>query len=837
MSKTKKKIEKQPLSPNTIRTIIISAICVVMIAVLAVSLVLVLKKPVTPPDDTDTPNNGSSSLYIKNGDFAYFDKENTSFPKTADNWTLYTYKDPISDTEHGFEAITSADKVLSGIIDTHKDAWETVQKDLADSGISNVTNPGIHDEDLDTNVFMFATRQATTAMIMSQSFSIASQTSAKISVWLNTSLLTEGSKVVISLQKYSSTKPSALEKDRYSYNVEIGKAEGWKEYELYVFNRDTGSKSIVCTVGLGNCYNGTAAEGILFVDDIAYETISANEYRKVAENESTPTNYSIIGEDEEIPASKYSELKTYFDASAQWVSLKEYLNEAVVDGEAYSPFTIHDNFYIYKATNNGTERGTVAMVLDRWNGQPIVVKSSEDKSDHLHIRFWVRVAQNNVTAQGNIMLQSLVSGKWEDIDSGSFTSIVTNQDIAEDNNCGWTKYDIYLKPTSAADTTVRVVFALGNVNGYSTDGKYIPNGTLYVTAPFVENVTATDYSSASSGSYTKKVSLMGDTASTTVTNGSFSNITTSNPTQPSSWTPVFAGYNSIYKDGKGNTQIEGLPMGQTDASGMVVKNNAENNAPAFDDSEQNVLKITNSTATAYGYLSTDITLSAHTVYAFSVLAKADSAAPFVYVVKNGAETREKAILGKIEKSANSNLVDDEKFGMIDSSEEGNGWTRYYIVIATGDETETVRVALFNGSIDGTTKQAGTVYYDYVAMSTIGSYTIDDKKYEEGNKDAPATLRDRIKFTPATGYTVFEKLTAEEITKLGESSNVSISEPDWDKMVEKALEEKPEEPDPIDKNTKSPVNVALLLSVISSIALIGALLIVVVIRIFKKRNQQ
>ena len=831
MSKTSKKVVKQPLSPTTVRTIYITVICLVMAVILAVSLALVLKQPTTTPDDgSDGGSSGTSTLYIKNGDFAYFDDESDTFPKSADNWTTYTYKAPDGDT-HGFTEITDSEQVISGVIDTDDEAWTSVSADLASQGIT-ATNPGIHDEDLDTNIYMFGTKHATNASIFSSSFSIGSQTSAKITIWLNTSLLGDTSKATIAVQKYSSSNLSAKDDDRYAYSFEIEKAEGWKAYELYLFNRETGSRSVVVSVGIGNCYTNDLADGVLFIDDITYETVSANEYRKFVANTENTTNYGIIGEDDEIAASEYSELVNYDGTTATPITLEDYLSleNAKVEGEAYSPFTLNDHFSIYRVSNDGTNKNTVALMLDKWNGNNIVVKSSDDLKDHLHISFWVRVDQNNVTAQANIMLQSLKDGKWEDLNNGSFTSVVTSQEIDTDNNCGWTKYDIYLKPTSASETTVRVVLALGNVNGYSSEGKYTPNGTLFVTSPYVEAISASDYSSASSGTYAKKVSLVGSTASTTVNNGSFSNISTSNPLQPTSWIPVFAGYNVIYKDGKGNDTIDGLVTTQEAVEGIVERNNVNGNAPYYDDSEQNILKITNNTATAFGYLSNDITLSAKTVYAFSVLVKTEGDAnPYFYVVKNGADTRANAVVGKIETKAGATVADDGKFGLTSSAEEGNGWARYYIVIATGEENMTVRVALFNGSIDGNVKQQGTVYYDYAAMNTLGTYTVDT------DKESEKTDRERITFTASEGYTVFEELTDAEFTALAENSNVAISQPDWTTIVENAMAEPVEDDAPETTPEGNKVDVALLLSVISSVALVCALLIVIVVKVFKKRN--
>ncbi len=840
MSKTTKKVEKKGLSANTKKGIIISAICIVMAIVLAVSVTLVVSNSGTTTNSS-TSSSGSSSLYIKNGDFAYFDTESTSYPKTADNWTLYTYTDPVTDsdgivTEHGFDKITDTDAVLTGVVSTDEEEWDNVTNDLADENISGITNPGIHDEDLDKNVFMFASKNATTASIVSESFSIASQESAKITVWLNTAQLKSGGATIMVQNYNSSTSLSALEKYRYSYAFDIAAADGWVAYELYVFNRNSGSENVVVSIGLGNTYEGTEAEGVLFVDDITYETVSANEYRKFVASAQNDTTYHIIGEDESVSEENYATFVDINGEAVDAITLQDYLdsNDAKVGGESYSPFTINDKFSIYKISNDGTISTPVALILNQWKGQDIIVKSSEEATDHLHISFWLRVMQDGrVTAKGNIVLQTLENGEWTDLDSGSFTSIVTSQNIKDDNNCGWVKYDIYLKPTYVKDTQIRVVCALGNANGYSNaNPDYLPKGSLFVTSPFVEEISSSDYSSASSGSYSTKVSLVGDTASTSITNGSFSSIAASTPDQPVNWTPAFGGANIIYKDGLGDKIPQTLPQNSNDVTALIVKNSEY--APAFDDSERNFLQITNNVATSYGLLSNDFTLSAKTVYAISVLAKTtDSAKPYIYVVRNGADSRSEAILGKIEANATT-LADDSVFGMINSTEEGNGWTRYYIVIATGEESVTVRLALFNGSIDGTVTQQGTVCYDIASLTTLGTYTIDTD--EESDK----TNRERITFTATSGYTAFEELSEEEIANLANYDNVYISEPDWEEIVANAMAEESEEEDDDDNSSTSTternIDWALLASVVSSIAMVGALLIVAVVRIFKKRSR-
>lgn len=840
MSKTTKKVQKQPLSLNAKKGITIAVICVVLVAVLVTSILTVVKQPADTDDNNNNNNNGgTSTLYIKNGDFAYFDKESETFPKTADNWSLYSYKEPVTDSEgkvtsHGFEKITDTEKVLYGVVSADEDNWEIVSGDLASQNVT-VTNPGVHnDEDLDKNVYMLANKEATTSSIVSAYFSVSSQTSAKITVWLNTAQLAEGSKATVMIQKYASTL-SAMTENRYAHSFEISKADGWQAYDFYVFNRESGSRSVVISIGLGNCYEGTTGEGVLFVDDVTYETVSANEYRKYVEGvHADDTTFATIGEDKSDDANRYSQLVAYNSTTTvATLSLNDYLaqTDAIVDGEAYSPFTTNDAFGMFKISNDGSVLTPVALVLDKWNGNDIIVKSSDETKDHLHISFWVRVFQDGrVTARGNITLQKREDSEWKDLDGGTFSSIVTSQSIAEDNNCGWTKYDIYLKPNSNAETQIRVVYSLGDLNPVYSDNKFIPKGSLYVTTPFVEDITASDYSSASSGTYSKKVNLVGNTASASITNGSFSSISTSNANQPTGWTPVFGGANLIFKDGKGDTAPEGLPKNASDVTAGLEKNKTGAGAPAFDDSEGNFLKLTNNVATAYGYVSSDITLSSRTVYAISVLAKTEgSAHPNVYVVKSGADSREKAIVGKIDALAGATVADDNAFGMISSADEGNGWTRYYIVVVTGDESMTVRLALFNGSVDGTSTQQGTVCYDIASLSTLGSYTVDTD--EESEK----TNRERITFTAASGYTVFEELTAEEITALAANSNVTISEPDWESIVTKAMTPAEEEEEEPEEETPNTVNWGLLLSVISSVAMVGFLAIAIVVRVFKKRS--
>lgn len=838
MSKKTKKVETKSLTPNEKKTIIIAAICVAMAIILVVSLLVVLKpKPVTP-DNPDDGNNGSSTLTIKNGDFAYFDDDKDTYPKTADNWTKRTYQTPEENKTHGFDEIKDDANVVAGVVPANSDDWKTIQDDLAEQGITDtVAFPDVHADAVDKNIYMFATKKATTAAIFSQTFSVASQVSAKITVWINAEQVKNGNAVVM-LQNGSGTL-KADDTEWHAYKKDIGKADGWVAYEFYLFNRKASSAIIVCSVGLGNCYDGTTAEGVLFVDDITYETVSANEYRKFYDEEEDPTktNYAIIEGDTTTETVEYAEWTSGSEAT---YTPTEYLAEAIMDEEAYSPFVKDEPFSIYKISNDGTVAAPKMFTLESWKGNDIVVASSEELKDHLHIGFWLRTVNANGNALANIVLQSKDGADWKDVKNGQFASVETSQEIDTDKNCGWVKYDVYVKPTSATQTQLRLIVSLGNKDGYDGfEQVYYPEGTIYVSDPIVEEISASEYKKGT-GTYSKQVSLtVGNQASLQISNGSFSNYVTTNKDQPTDWTPVFAGQNEIYRDGKGDDQIEGLNKTAEASWGGIEKNDQADslNKIKGDDVEKNVLKLENKQATAQGYVSAKFTLTSKTVYALSVMAKVDTGKnPYIYVVKdNPANRTEDAFLGKIETAADTTTIaDDNKFGNPFFQENlTNGWVRYYMIIVTGDENVSARLALFNGSIDGT-KQEGTVYYDMASWNVLGTYTVNTDKDEEIAK------RDRIEFTATKGYKTLEELSDAELTDIIAESNVvsNAASWNWESIVDEAMKE-PEEEKPTDTNTaeeNEPVNLGLLFSLLSSVALVGALLIVIVIKVFKKRNR-
>lgn len=202
-------------------------------------------------------------------------------------------------------------------------------------------------------------------------------------------------------------------------------------------------------------------------------------------------------------------------------------------------------------------------------------------------------------------------------------------------------------------------------------------------------------------------------------NGSFSTHTSSTENQPTSWTPVFAGENYIYKDGKGDLTPSNIKTDVDAIAGSGIEFNSPS-ASLTDDNAKNVLKIVTND-TCFGYISNNITLTKNTVYAISVIAKVENGQkPYIYLIDNDKARDDGAIIASITEQYSSDAnIDNTMFGDATNEQMGNGWVRYYIIVVAGAETrDHVRIALFNGDIQGETATTSTVYYDDVKVTTL-----------------------------------------------------------------------------------------------------------------------
>lgn len=834
MSKNKQtNATEQVARPINMKALIISIVCIITVLVIAVSLTIALWPQ--PADktlaDTDTPTIDSSTDTIKNGNFDYIKEEATMYPLSAQSWDKYTFKSTTTSSQY-YNKIMTNDKTVMGIVDTSD--WTTVSSDLAKYGIT-LTNPEkpVSDSE-DSNVYMINNLQEYTASIYSQSFSVPASSSAKITVWLKTVDVTGHGAFVMVKQSSTYAQEKSTSGTQYWY-MHKGVQEGqdgintngqWQQFEFYFFNQTSSSKTLYFNVGLGNIYNNQGAKGTLFIDEIKYETVTADDYRRVS-GLTDGTVYTAEKETEDNQVEKAPEFVTT-GASATTMTATEYLagNLSLYEDKHYSPF-VDENTNIISVSNDGSVATQVAV-----KSNANIPVEGPSIAQHYLISLWVRVINqdNSVLPNANIYLYESGNDKTP---LASFTSVRTSSDLAKDDNNGWAQYHFYIKPAQASKD-LYILVSFGDKNGYPNTGS-IPKGTLLVTQPTKEFITQADYGNATTGDTVSKVSLDNIESTTTISNASFSNIVNnSDPNTPATyapadWNPVYAGSVELTKNGVDNVTVD-TTVGSVTSNVLYTNTDtpAPVKAPTFDDNAKAVLQITNNRATSFGYLSADISLSAKTVYVISVLARGDGkAVPSVYLIDNSDENN---VSLSYKASTITTKANDDNFNYPTDAD----WTRYYFIVATGDTAKTVNLALFNGLMDATKDsgtQTGTVYFDQALVSTLGTYTRDftaDQLYTKGDDGNWVLDEEKAKdmtYTATAGY--------EELDKLLDSLKVDGKYVDNVQVIDNRLtdiatptEDEDDGDTPSDTNTNQPVDVTLVVSIVISALLLGALIIVV-----------
>ncbi len=874
---SKKQNTVTSFSENTKKTIIIAAICAVAVVILAIALAIILQPSTSETVTYEDSNNGTSSATIKNGSFFYYASEKEAYPKTAQNWNVYSFKSTsssgtdleklatqwmcsycgtvndstgvstqtCSDCGKSKSATTTTDlytpndKALYGIVSLDDDTWtKSVASNL---GSLSVTKPSVRDTDYPTAFMLAAKTACNVAVISESSFSVASNSYVKITMWLNAQQLKDDDVAHVVFQTAGTT---SIDDDDMYIQYDVAKStdatDGWQQQDFYIFNKHSSSKTVKLSIGIGNVYdNTTATEGsVLFIDEITYETVSSNNYRELYAN--TETVHVFEAAENKKDTTEYGHA---IKDATKTLTIAEY-NEsdyAKVDDKSYSPFITgstdgkfdekFDNIYVL--TSNGVPAvGGVYMTKE---DNVIVAHNNDYKSDKVHISFWLRLIADNKVTTANVIVEKLENDgtTWTKLDDACLTGIEAVEDITTaDANCGWNQYHIYLEPSELVTSdTVRIRFFIGEEDSHD-EGVNI-QGKLFVSNIAYDTVTTSTYNSASSGTYVAKYSFTGNTASTGVTNGSFTD-EANVKNVPNSWTHVFAGSNDIYKDGVNGTP-DTLDVTATAVEGSGLVKHDTTGAPTHDDTAKNYLKVKNVNATSHGYLSSAISLSAKNVYAISVLVKGN---PYVYLIDNSKDSREAMVVASIESTATSVDGVDAIFAQ---PTDQNGWTRYYFVVVVGNDSMSLRVALFNGKLDGTTA-TGEVCYDSVTLTTLGSYSVATNEDDD-------TLPKTLTYTANTGYGKLDLVVDEATDKVSltidgidgkDNVNTTVvpTEDDW-KEIRKADEktdDTDDDEDDDDTTTNSgEVDLALLFSVISSVLLVAALAVVVVIRIFKRKN--
>jgi hypothetical protein len=384
--------------------------------------------------------------------------------------------------------------------------------------------------------------------------------------------------------------------------------------------------------------------------------------------------------------------------------------------------------------------------------EPAAVNDIYLSYTYYRIGVWVKTS-NFVTNGLNVYLVKDVSdGEGGYIEELRLTSIfsdintgknnLSEEDFEKDENLhnkwsNWKEYVFYVKASPYETVNVHLEFWLGPKNVSGKQDYNLTKGYCLIGGITNQKLNSTEYSSASSGDTIKKnVDLQLSDKFTSAPNATIANCgfnissetaIMQKPINPTSWTPYFGGYSKLL----GN-DVSTLPEyhGTNAVTAGIINRNyldayRENgyidntvtsaNIQTGDNvGHPNYLMIRNRQTTSYGFVSSELTLSAKTNYVFSVYTRTyGDARAAIYLTDEDGKVIE------LSKDDNTTYANYEK-------QEANGWTKYTFYIKLGELSKKVKLELFNGTRDGSAagNSIGYVLFDDAYMATVTDTVFD-----------------------------------------------------------------------------------------------------------------
>lgn len=689
--------------------------------------------------------------------------------------------------------------------------------------------------------------------VMSSSFSISSGKYMKVSVWVYTKNIVgeDGAYVAIKKSQTGTSDASYL----VTYNVTSdainnapadAKSNGWTRFDFYIEGSKTSSSTAYLEMGLGR--SSSSAYGFIMFGWISTESISHGEFiRNEQKTLDSSKNYVSYSYDTDETNSQlvdwdYATHETANLTDLTTLSHDEYMKMAAQsvnitkdeDMQLVMPFADDEAENILKLSRTA-KNDYKSAYFGMFKVTPPSINSCYRAS------VWVRTEDIDPRSGAYIYLNAYYVNDDGDLVldetlgkniSAYFASVNTSHDILNDTNNGWTQYQFYIQPSETTTYYLQIQVTVGvrksvvttyssgvalTTKTFANEESFAVTGNVYMTELSLEELDQYNFTTVSSSSSVVTASLKTVTnPSELLLDGSFNNIKTSAPTtnypvEPGNWISLYAGLNTITSD-YDTTKVapnksalfydmandENPDDVYSSIGGIVYRSQAselfkygiiEQDFNGYkDDEAHSLLMIYNNVATAHGYRSDAISLAANSFYRISVLAKGvNGAVPRIYLTDGKTEVYASLSVGSSSSYvSNSFLTVDEDLR--------DGWVRYYIYFATGDNEVSVNLELWNGKRDAKTTidyQQGTVLFDRAECTLLEDLTEENdtvsKEYFDLFKNGNAET---------TGNIELDNVYTEEQLIVSNNSNLAVrdyryndisTENDFNKIVEKAAE--------------------------------------------------
>lgn len=387
------------------------------------------------------------------------------------------------------------------------------------------------------------------------------------------------------------------------------------------------------------------------------------------------------------------------------------------------------------------------------------------ENTYYRVSLWMKTSEFNGKSGANLYLTRPhasipdafdAPGQLNNLDTT--TNEMSKTDLEKDENAyyqlnSWRLYSFYIKGGNVTTDDLSLEVWFGPKYNKQIDKVTYPDNyqqTLSVlfTAPVVEEISSSYYSSASTAENIATADLSKTNDSSPVTNGEFTNVQTNSAdneneegkvVKPASWT--FIG-------GLGDNGYDTAPYG-SDVLLTGVMNSKNIAAFGLDENELNdirnfrgnadnsILFMQAKTATAFGYRSSSITVPANSVYFVKIYGRVLSGTPKanIYLTDTDGEIITADLEATKEgEDGKEETVTVNEHGTMELEVSGTEWKEYTFMIRTGEKAKTFTMELWLGSrfLPSEDAEATETY-------TTGAVAFDFAYYAGSSKETGASL--------------------------------------------------------------------------------------------------
>lgn len=623
---------------------------------------------------------------------------------------------------------------------------------------------------------------------------------AKISAWV----LTKDLKTIQDTTEYGAyiSVNNTLSATRNPFVVKNINTQGnWAQYVIYLETSDYVSSSYTVTVGLGfgsDTQKDEYVEGFAYFDEIHFEELDKDEFEAETQGATEYNLFTTTGEEVEADALKISQsAQTYVANENKNATVVKYVFSHLMDATAFEPTFSGDYNKVFQHDKDGYAKGATSGIAEfntlaidgvtnpyGETAKTAYIKLSTPSSYTITSNVYAigdgEYKQYNFLTNVSIKTTGQPGAKIEveEVKDDTASEVYGTVSVATDYNTystdekgqTWKKVSVFVKNDLGTTRYIRFKFTLGTTDNVFGAADYeLTQGYALFTGFEQRNLPENEYNVVSSqADYKSTITLGYEYPNGPVeddddeTDYAFNATTATKQDLQTKPANGVSGYTGVVG---GHTMVggENTDYASDNVVAGVVSSKYANAYSALSDAEKTAIAnlagtteiqpvmIKNTASASYGYLGSQLSLTANTTTLISVQVKVLSGSAYVYL----ANADPLSYFGTLTVNEKPMMI---KVTADNQPTASDKWVTVNFVITTGNENLSYRVELWNGTRDGATQEQGTVLFNNVTTSSSVNLTALTAKIEAdfvaSDADVKTTSYTRepvtVKYTDAEG---------------------------------------------------------------------------------------